>query len=630
MRRLLFALLFVLVSRPVFAATYNAVDCAVTTIQGLHDSTASNGDTIQLPTCDVTWTSGLTWTKDISVLGNGSGNTILRKNFSGTMFAVTLPSGTHLTRFSSFNLRLTAGTGSYFVVIGRYTDNRRIRLDNILTTDCLATATPSFEPNFLWAYEVFGVVDHNTIHACGQAGLAQVEGQSASAGGDANGDASWNANYAFGSANFLTFENNTFTNSQNTPLTMVDCHAGGRYRFRYNSVTDGLLDGHGPETARHRGCNAIEAYQNTFISSSGTGNYFYIRCCSGVFHHNATYNHGGNPMNLLYFKSSESLTHGEGGSDGRTAWDVNDAGNPYATCSSASAVGSFTVTCAGLDWSTDQWQGYTVRRTYKAGSSTHLVSSMTRSGTTITVNTVGDPHGLTTGDGVSIIGADQTGYNGNYAGGHGDTVTVTSTTQFTVPVIAEQTPVSPATGSSIWVVKGGWFSEISSNTNTEVLTFKAPLHNGAARDLAFVTGDSFEINLVTHGMDQPGRCGGSLVSGTVVTVPAGWNDQSTCGWYEWNNCEDTQTPPRIDCGGGGTNLNFASVLNSRLIRSGVHYFNDTVKGGGYSDYTYPDPLVTCGAITCGGTTYKSNRLRRVLVAPLHPSILADTLFRSWR
>jgi len=81
---------------------------------------------------------------------------------------------------------------------------------------------------------------------------------------------------------------------------------------------------------------------------------------------------------------------------------------------------------------------YPIKITFDAGYRKTLgVSSLTRSGTTVTATTDGK-HGLVSGMNVVIAGADQADYNGTYE------ITVTSDTEFTYEIVG--TPATPATG----------------------------------------------------------------------------------------------------------------------------------------------------------------------------------------
>lgn len=78
-----------------------------------------------------------------------------------------------------------------------------------------------------------------------------------------------------------------------------------------------------------------------------------------------------------------------------------------------------------------------VRYTAGFGGSSKTIATLTRSGATATVTTSG-AHGYTTGQRITIAGADQAEYNGTFE------ITVTGAALFTFAVSG--TPVSPATG----------------------------------------------------------------------------------------------------------------------------------------------------------------------------------------
>jgi hypothetical protein len=90
--------------------------------------------------------------------------------------------------------------------------------------------------------------------------------------------------------------------------------------------------------------------------------------------------------------------------------------------------------------------------------------------------------------------------------------------------------------------------------------------------LSFCAGDTLEIRKVDHALDQPGRAGGSLITGGNQSPvrPPGWNDQVTEPCYAWNNGP-------------------ANFVGSAGVRANVHYFNNTPMPG-YTPYVYPHPL----------------------------------------
>jgi hypothetical protein len=118
------------------------------------------------------------------------------------------------------------------------------------------------------------------------------------------------------------------------------------------------------------------------------------------------------------------------------------------------------------------------------------------------------------------------------------------------------------------------FGEIRGNTSNTI-TYSDSF-NGNPPTMAFCAGDTLEIRKVDHALDQPGRAGGSLITGDPPIRPSVWNDQVTEPCYSWNNFQ------------GAAHVNFQAIPSIRL---GIHYFNDTPMPG-YTPYVYPHPLVS--------------------------------------
>jgi hypothetical protein len=114
------------------------------------------------------------------------------------------------------------------------------------------------------------------------------------------------------------------------------------------------------------------------------------------------------------------------------------------------------------------------------------------------------------------------------------------------------------------------FGEIVSSTSN-TLTYTGNGGYGSPPPMSLCAGDSLEIRKVDYALDQPGRGGGSLITGTPPVRPPQWNDQVTEPCYQWNN----------------GNISFNA--NQKVIRAGEHYFNNTPMPG-YTEFTYPHPL----------------------------------------
>lgn len=120
-------------------------------------------------------------------------------------------------------------------------------------------------------------------------------------------------------------------------------------------------------------------------------------------------------------------------------------------------------------------------------------------------------------------------------------------------------------------------SHITANTATTITVAGA---GGFGTDISFTAGDGYSIYRVTEAFDQPGRSGGTQLSGDPPTVIP--NDQIDDPCYIWGNSASLTVSPAAE-----------------FIRVNEHYFLSAL--GGYMPYTYPHPLTSgvTPAITLG-------------------------------
>ena len=537
----------------------------------------------------VTVLSGTTFSIKMEVTGAPSaGGTVSRlrtiiqdgnATFGQGLISVVLVAGLP-TRITAIEFEAGSHTaqkyGSNITASGLDTDGSTLRVDHC--------KFDGMWQGILWPNTVIGTYDHNALVALG--GITGwwgfVKGNAWS--GYSNGDGAWDEADQFGTDRFFVLEDNSFYSDAVAHYTLVDAQAGGRYVFRYNYVEKGSVEAHGPETgSRERSGRAYEIYGNKFAGIDTSTYVTYHRGGAGLVHNNKISGYSTAIFELINFKSS-AANGSFGPNDGRNPWDVNDAGNPFETATATSA-GTLTVTASAETWTLNQWAGYQIRKT--SGKATTL----SRSGQTVTATCTG--HGYVDEEFVSVWNANQYQYNteirlrpdsGGTAGAQFAHIVDANT--FTYPLGYNVAPTTPATGT-IYSTSGVWHSEVLSNDTNEVITFAANSIGDSARDLVFQVGETFELNLVSHGMDMIGRSGGSLVTGDDPALPGGWNDQTTSPWYEWNNTREA-----------GADVDFAATA---MIRSGVHYINDTTAPG-YTAYTYPHPLTgeVSGTVTLGG------------------------------
>lgn len=564
------------------AATITATTAAEADVQTAYNS-AVDGDIVVIPDGRPFWTNQFNIAKAITLQSaNGPSATVIQSCVPefGQLFVITCVSNKH-TRFTGIGI--TNGTtaplySQYMNLYGVNTDARDLRIDHCFFY--------GLTRGLLLLDSVVGSYDHNAMISPSQgvpAPLGYVKGSSsyATPGIDNFGDAAMAMGSRFGTTNAFFFEDNTFTNLYSNHLTLLDSQNGSAYVFRYNLMVGGFsLESHGSEAQRERGMVWIEVYGNVFRGQNTQNFIGYWRGGSGLVYSNYVSDYGVSPtLQLINNRLSDELFSPFGGADGRNPWDSNNPANPLitGTCSSA---GAYTMTDSGKSWTTDQWAGYTLRRT--SGKS---VSSLTRSGSTITVTAAA--HGFTNGQPVALFGANQQQYNQIY------TITVANANSFTAAIA--WTPTTPATGT-IFACAGNHFSEITGNT-TNTLTFKPSLYQGfpVVYDMGFTAGDTYEINEIIHAMDQPGWSGGTSLAGVSdPTLPVGWNNQTNSMWREWQNVKTTVSPATY--GAAGTLIHIVPTPK-RTIVAGRDFTNAVFN---YTQQGYPHYLVNGGAPTDPG------------------------------
>lgn len=129
----------------------------------------------------------------------------------------------------------------------------------------------------------------------------------------------------------------------------------------------------------------------------------------------------------------------------------------------SNAAGNFLVACNGTD-ATLVYNG-TAWFKIATTSTAQTISSITRSGTTATLTTA-SPHGLVTGNYVTVSGATPSDFNGGYV------ITVTGTSTFTY--VMATTPANNATVVGTYTVSG--ITGVNSSTFVSVNLFKNRLY----------------------------------------------------------------------------------------------------------------------------------------------------------
>jgi hypothetical protein len=511
----LFALLLSAVTAPLVAqGTYTAKSCNQSDVNAVINGpthVAVNGDIINIPSGTCTWTSTLSVTVSITIIGSGTANTLPSQFGSGTLNTVIVDnipsagviqaavgySSGALLRISTLDIEPVNGSTSLtspLQIAGTCTSGGcpNIRIDNVglgITTSWSNANDGSGQCAWLIrADSVFGVLDHNSEGTSNWPDFADIE-LSNYLGVGTNGDNSWAQADTTGGANNLYLENNVLY-SQTAIVDTEIAPAGGaiggaRYVARFNQVTEnasfGAFGDHGLDTdGRPQGGRQIEVYGNTAQcqGSSACGVLAGWRSGTGYVFGNTLTRTGSGFYQGIWgasvYRNVFTASGGWGACGGSSPYDTNDGVTYYSGTNSGSS-GSTTLTDSTKSWTTNQF----------------------------------------------------------------------------IPTGAPY---------SVYDVTQGWWAEIASNTAT-TLTIQSSIPEQTS---TFNNGDSYQILRASVCADQPARGAGNYISGSTAS-PAKALSQTLDPVYEW---DDTASV----LGGGG---NASANDTGRLIANRDWYTDNS-------------------------------------------------------
>lgn len=220
-------------------------------------TSASAGDTINVDAGTATWSSTLTISKNISLIGAGIGNTVITIGASLAIDATPTNSTTNLFRISGFTFT-TSGTEQMLNLKGGNVNPAptKVRIDHIR-----CEGTSSLIGSCIQHGSVRGVADHNEF----------VTAKPNRSFNDDGGTYDWNTfgPMSMGTADNFYFEDNVFDLADATYM-VSDGFQGCRFVYRYNSFDSTAamypwLDWHGYIGAGQEGCFAGELYGNLYL-----------------------------------------------------------------------------------------------------------------------------------------------------------------------------------------------------------------------------------------------------------------------------------------------------------------------------------------------------------------------------
>jgi hypothetical protein len=344
-------------------------------------SAAHEGDIVSVPAGTATWNATLTLDKPITLQGETkiTGprskpavdrqtvvlSAVPKAKAKGILLRIDTPRG--VARVSGITFQGQAGGANPggAIYCGAATPNFRI-------DHCEFLSLPGYN---IWAAGESGLIDHNVAEII----TTFFEPHPQRWGGGAFGDKSYASPLNLGSAHAIFVEDNYVRNvspSTKNLKAAVDSQAGARYVFRYNTVIDGHLATHGTESGnRMRGPRSWEVYNNTFIHEAGkfeANNVMATRGGTGVVFGNTATGGLSHFNNLANYRDCEGFKFWDG-SDGTSAWDLNDTadhtgngvgGGPkgiFASGVHSGAKAATTLTVAKNPWKPNQWVKYSIK-----------------------------------------------------------------------------------------------------------------------------------------------------------------------------------------------------------------------------------------------------------------------------
>lgn len=524
---LIIAALLCLVTQARAQSTYTPPTCNQSDVNAYINGpthTVINGDVIQLPSGNCSWTSaGIIGPAGVgfSILGNGTPNsgaatTGANASCTATQITWTISSSHWISlspnasasniRISCIELITTGSTSSAaYPLWSQGTCNMSgcpsIRFDNL--TIPTGSACKISDSSFAGIDDMFGVADHNNVgdvqSVCNGIDFVN-QTYSAWQGVGTWGDNSWAQPDTFGTGQAFYLENNSFLYAFGTD---VDYGNGGAGRFvcRFNTFDNvtpgGGCTNHGTEsTGRARGGRQMEAYNNSLTCRNTS------QGCSSAF---------GNRSGVSYIFDN-------------------------------------TFTAVTSSW----FNYYTLMTDYRTYAG---------------VGTQFDGWGECNGVGNYDTNDGTTYYSGTYTGAGGATFVDAAQTWTATFGNASWASLAATAGNpySLYDVTQGFGAQIGSSSGSSLTFVNFPICNWAAQTAcSFNTGDVYQILRATVCLDQPARSGGTLLSGSPSASPTTPNGQTLDQDYEWG---DTHTGSLTQAASGSQ--------VKQLIRNRDFYFEST-------------------------------------------------------
>jgi hypothetical protein len=277
------------------------ISCAYTDVNACVNTHAASGNTIYVgwdgvtpQACSATWSSRLSVTKGLNIIGAGSSSTIITSSYSGTCgsgseyecstgyglaYEPTLAYKDAGFRFSGFDITFSNSMGMtiWNSISAQYNNPiTKVRIDNNIIR------RGSDSEVFIIQGFVHGVADNNTFNLTNGGSVDGLDELGIVSG---RGENNWRyLSYSFGTSETWYYEDNTIIGPSAYFGDYIDCSWGGRYIARFNTVNHTsathdatpIFNMHGNDDDPVYSCMGVELYRNT-ITSSRAGSYMFTQ-----------------------------------------------------------------------------------------------------------------------------------------------------------------------------------------------------------------------------------------------------------------------------------------------------------------------------------------------------------------
>lgn len=322
MRSLAALLVSLIGSGNVHAATINAPSCSNADITTAISS-ASDGDTVAVPSGNCSWTGSVTIpnTKGVVLQGAGAGATHIALG-TNTLYLAT-SSVRQPIRITGF--RWIKNNAVPAIQIMGTAQNWRIDHNHFQGTDHSNYTIRVGDASGNTDNFTYGLIDHNTFSEFPTAIFIEFDRGLTDA--IAEGDWVWSQTAQRGTAQAVYIEDNTFSGtSGGNSEQVIDCRWGCKYVMRYNQINNPWISTHSGCTNGGRDPMWQEIYNNTFSQNNPyPGNEIEMRSTSGVFFGNTSASMIQFVMSVDHERSYRTDCAGPYGAqaDGTRAWDEN-------------------------------------------------------------------------------------------------------------------------------------------------------------------------------------------------------------------------------------------------------------------------------------------------------------------